>query len=196
MEAPRDLKSACVSEAIKIIEEVGLEKLSLREVARRLGVSHQAPYKHFESRDHVLAAVVADVFKQFARFLDDRPKNGEPWGDLRSLGVRYFEYAAAHPLHYRLMFSGGLPSVATFPEMMRQAEHAFSLLRQAIAALPRGERSVGEIDRDALFVWSTIHGLVSVMEADAPKTLDLETTDPAALISSTLDRIGSSLANR
>ena len=56
------MREACVEEALAIVGEAGLEALSLREVARRLHVSHQAPYKHFPSRDHILAEVVGRAF--------------------------------------------------------------------------------------------------------------------------------------
>lgn len=196
MDAPRDPKAAYIAEAIKIIDEVGLEHLSLRDVARRLGVSHQAPYKHFASRDHILAAAAAQVFTEFARFLDDREITGEPWRDMRSLGLRYFAYAEARPRHYRLMYASVLPPAEAFPEMMARAQHAFGLLKMAIAELPRGPRSALEIERDALFVWSTIHGLVGIMRSDTVETLKLSTGDAAAMIEATLDRIGSALAAR
>ncbi len=53
-----DLKEACVVAAQEVIAERGVENLSLREVSRKLGVSHQAPYKHYPSRDHLLAEPV------------------------------------------------------------------------------------------------------------------------------------------
>ncbi|MCG8692745.1 MAG: TetR/AcrR family transcriptional regulator, partial [Minwuiales bacterium] len=67
---PKDLREACVREALAIIDTSGVEELSLREVARRLGVSHQAPYRHFPSRDHILAEIVTRAFESFARYLD------------------------------------------------------------------------------------------------------------------------------
>ena len=63
------LKAACLKAAREAIAEHGLEQLSLREVARRLGVSHQAPYKHFPSRDHLLAEVIRQCFEDFAASL-------------------------------------------------------------------------------------------------------------------------------
>ena len=79
---PGDLREACLVEAMAIIEQEGLEKLSLREVARRLGVSHQAPYRHYPSRDHLLVEVMRRCFRDFATFLDDRAKEDDPRKDL------------------------------------------------------------------------------------------------------------------
>ena len=53
-----DLREACVQAAREVIAERGVEGLSMRDVARRLGISHQAPYRHFESRDHLLAEIM------------------------------------------------------------------------------------------------------------------------------------------
>ena len=172
----RNLRDAIVDEALTIIEESGVEGLSLREVARRLGTSHQAPYKHFSSRDHILAEVLARTYGDFATFLDDRPKTGHAYTDLGAMGQRYFEYARQHPLHYRLMFNTPLPAPADHPGMMEKARHAFSLLRDAIADLPlqHGDPDApGAAELDALFVWSTIHGLVSILHSDVLETLEI-----------------------
>ena len=61
---PLPLKEACLRAAREAIAEQGVEQLSLREVARRLGVSHQAPYRHFPSRDHLLAEVMRRCFQE------------------------------------------------------------------------------------------------------------------------------------
>ena len=68
----QDLRDACVCAAREAIAKHGIESLSLRDVARRLGVSHQAPYKHYPSRDHLLAEVMRRCFQQFAQHLDAR----------------------------------------------------------------------------------------------------------------------------
>ncbi len=55
---PADLKEACIQAAREVIAEQGVESLSMRDVSRKLGVSHQAPYRHFPSRDHLLAEIM------------------------------------------------------------------------------------------------------------------------------------------
>ncbi len=196
---PTDLREACVQEALAIIGESGVESLSLRDVARRLGVSHQAPYKHYPSRDHILAEIVSRSFSAFAQYLDERSKTGDPRGDLREMGRAYLGYAIAQPLHYRLMFGTPLPDPRQHPEMMGRARHTFALLRTDIARLPgRPAESYSDrsLDLDALFVWSVMHGLASILQSHVLKTLDLAPEVLEAAISHALARIGTALGVR
>ena len=188
------LKEACVTEALAIIAEQGLEHLSLREVARRLGVSHGAPYRHFESRDRLLAAVVARCYDAFARHLDARPAGGDADADLRAMGVAYLDYALSEPLSYQLMFSTRLPPPTEHPEMMASADHAFGLLRSALARRsPSG--SAIEIEADALFVWSALHGLAGTLRSDILAGLELAPETVAEAGAHMLRRIGAALGH-
>ena len=166
-----DLREACIEEALKIIEASGVENLSMREVSRRLGVSHQAPYKHFPSRDHILAEVVRQAFEDFASHLHENALTGNTHVDLAAMGRAYLSFALEHPLQYRLMFGTPLPNPADHPEMMESAKQAFSLLRDCLAALAGDDPHQAELD--ALFVWSTLHGFASIMQTDAVAKLQL-----------------------
>jgi AcrR family transcriptional regulator len=195
--APPKLAEACLDEALALIDEAGLENLSLREVARRLNVSHQAPYKHFASRDHLLAAVTARAFAGFATALDERKRADDPVADLRAMGHAYLSFALAHPLQYRLMFGDTLPSADDHPGMLGEARHSFDLLR---AALRRIRTHTGqpltedEIDADALFVWSSMHGLATVLQTSVLASLDLSPAVLAGMIERMLDGIDAALA--
>jgi AcrR family transcriptional regulator len=176
IEAP-DLREACIQKGLEIIGLEGLEKLSLREVARQLKVSHQAPYKHFASRDHILAEIVARVFGHFAQFLDQNSKTDDPDSDLALMGVAYLTYAARYPLQYRLMFGSPLPDGESHPLMMKEARHAFELLCNALKRkdqkLHRARMSE-EVVLDALFIWSGLHGLASISSSSIADTLGIE----------------------
>lgn len=182
------LRERCLAGALAIIAEEGVEKLSLREVARRLGVSHQAPYKHFASRDDLLAELIARAFAEFADVLEDRPGtlDADPAADLAEMGRLYMDYAVRHPLKYRLMFATPLPAPEAHPVMMANARRAFALLCGRLAAMPRrslpahrpraDEAAAGlpaSADLDALFVWSTLHGLATILPSDTYATLTL-----------------------
>jgi len=181
-DTPRDLREECVQQALAIIAGGGIDTLSLRDVARRLGVSHQAPYKHFPSREHILAEV-----------LQARMRGHAPDVALRNLGLAYLAYARDNPLHYQLMFATPLPDPDEHPEMMEEARRAFGILREALAALPHHDDK--DITRDALFVWSTMHGLASIMKTRLGHQMGL--TDAAIPQTSrhVLDMIGRALGN-
>lgn len=189
---PENLKEALVDEAFAVIEEKGLESLSFREIARRLGVSHQAPYKHFPSRDHILAAVVARCFDHFAEHLSQRPAGRTPEEDLSNMGYAYLEFAQAKPLMYRLMFNTPLPAMTEHSEMLAKGQFAFSLLQRRleemdVRTLPTETRN--SITHDALFIWSALHGFTSLMQSDAMATVALSEEDRAASVARLFGRI-------
>lgn len=173
--AAPDLREACVAAAHAVIAEEGIEQLSLRDVARRLGVSHQAPYKHYPSRDHLLAEVVRRCFVRFAEHLDRRKRFDAPEKDLESLGLEYLRFALSNPLEYRLMFGTPWPQGAAHDALERDARYAFDILRAAIGRLhgPKAVRS-GLADRDAMFVWAAMHGLAGVLQSNIMPNLALK----------------------
>lgn len=173
-DAEAGLKSACLRAARETIAERGLEQLSLREVARRLGVSHQAPYRHFPSRDHLLAEVIGECFQDFARYLDDREKLEGPQQDLGCMGERYLQFAMERPLEYRLMFNTPWPEPAEEVGLVRNALHAFNILRENLSGIHgHGADAQKLVDQDAMLIWSAMHGLCSIMQSSAMMHLDL-----------------------
>lgn len=173
-EEPLELKEACVRAAREVIAERGVEQLSLREVARKLGVSHQAPYRHYPSRDHLLAEVMRRCFESFAAALDARGQQDDPLGDMEALGRQYLAYAATNPLEYRLMFGTPWPAPTEHPALVRDAGHAFDVLRAVLRRMyGSGAGMRAQVDLQALFVWSTMHGLASIMQANVMDVLKL-----------------------
>ncbi len=190
------LKERTIEEAFRLIEEQGVDQLSFREIARRLGVSHQAPYKHFPSRDHILAAVVARCFERFASHLQARPDSADPFEDLGHMGMAYLAFAKAHPLQYRLMFNTRLPESSKHPEMLAQAQHAFSLLQDRLGTMklrdPKHEIQ-DPVKHDALFIWSALHGLASLLESDAATTVGLDEDDHSIAVERLMRRLSLAL---
>lgn len=195
--AAGDLHEACLREALVIIGDSGVEALSLREVARRLGVSHQAPYKHFSSRDHLLAEIVRRSFAEFALALDSRPLHTDPHQNLHAMGEAYLDYAFRYPLHYRLMFGSVLPNPEAHPDMMQSASHAFSQLREALLIVHGGPKKSGAkraAELDSLYVWSVMHGLASLVQTEALSFAGLPKVVLDQAIGHVMSRIGTGLA--
>jgi AcrR family transcriptional regulator len=196
-EPPLGLRDACIVAAQEVIAERGIENLSLRDVARRLGVSHQAPYKHYPSRDHLLAEVMRRCFQRFAAHLDARPRFEDPEQDLESLGVQYLSYAHQHPLEYRLMFSTTWPASAEAFDPATDARHAYDVLRSVLRRMHGDTAAMREaVELDALYIWSTVHGLAGVMNGQCIDKLDLKASVLKKAVRHAMERMGMGLAVR
>jgi AcrR family transcriptional regulator len=190
-----ELRDACIVAAHEVIAEQGVENLSLRDVARKLGVSHQAPYRHYPSRDHLLAEVMRRCFQRFAAHLDARPHADDPAKDLESLGWQYLEYARDHPLEYRLMFSTTWPASAEQSDLVADATHAFDILRGVLRRMHGASAAMRDrVDLDALHIWSTIHGLAGVMNGQCIDKLELRAKVLEKAIRHTMERMSAGLA--
>ena len=196
-EAPLELRDACIVAAQEVIAERGIENLSLRDVARKLGVSHQAPYKHYPSRDHLLAEVMRRCFQHFAAHLDARPRFDDPEQDLESLGVQYLGYAHQHPLEYRLMFSTTWPNSAEQLDLASDATHAFDVLRGVLRRMHGDSPETREaVELDALYIWSTVHGLAGVMNGQCIGLIDLKANVLKHAVRHAMQRMGLGLSGQ
>lgn len=192
----RPLKERVVQEAFKVIDEIGVEALSLRAIAKRLGVSHQAPYKHFASRDHILAEVVAQSFRVFSNHLENRQRSNDGFEDLGFMGRAYLEFALTHPLQYRLMFNTALPNIEDHPDMLKESKRAFSILYERLRSVPLsdpGDQIEQSAKHDAMFIWSTLHGCCSILHSDVAKTLDLTEAEKNVMLERTMTRLSMAL---
>lgn len=183
--------------AREVIAEKGVEGLSLRDVARKLGVSHQAPYKHYPSRDHLLAEVVRRCFLQFAQHLDARGQFEDPRDDLAALGRQYLSYARDNRMEYRLMFETPWPESAAHPDLIRDAVHTYDILRNVLRRLHgtgTAAASDDRVDLDALYIWSTVHGMAGVLNGDCIGQLKLKPELLAQSIEHVIEMVALGLA--
>jgi AcrR family transcriptional regulator len=183
--------------AREAIAEQGVEQLSLREVARRLGVSHQAPYRHFPSRDHLLVEVMRRCFRDFAAYLDDRAPADDARQDLGVLGTRYLRYAAEHPVEYRLMFGTPWPPISEALGLAVDATHAFDVLRRVLQRMHgQGGEAQRLVDLDAMFIWANMHGMASITSSNVMAHLALAPGVAAGATAHLFDMIGTAMAPR
>ncbi len=159
-----DLRRALLDASLALISEEGFGALSLREVARRAGVTHAAPYRHFADKEALLAAVAEEGFRAMTERMKERmARETTPMGRLAASGVAYVLYALEHPSHFRVMFG---PHFTHPPEMASSdaSVNAFQLLMDAISEAQRaGEVREGEPRVFALTCWSLVHGLSSLL---------------------------------
>ena len=183
--------------AHEFIAEKGIENLSMRDVARKLEVSHQAPYRHYPSKAHLLAAVIARCFREFASFLDARPDFEDPEDDLGALGQQYVTYAAEHPLEYRLMFGTTWPEAAEESGLIQNSLHAFNVLRKVLERVHgKGKGAREKVDLDAMFIWSNMHGLVTIMQSNVMQHLQLAPKTDKLVAKHVFKMISAAMQNR
>src|SRR5438874_4746131 len=122
-----DLPAALLRAAGRTLEKQGIGALSLRATARRAGVSHNAPYRHFPDREALLAALAAEGFAMLGERLRAQPG--------REMGEAYVHFALEQPQRFRLMFGGLLP-MAKYPQLQTAARGAHQALVEAFKDLP------------------------------------------------------------
>jgi AcrR family transcriptional regulator len=158
------LRSALVEAAVAVLAERGVERLSLREVARRAGVSHAAPYHHFASKASMVATVAIDSFERLTTALADaRASATEPVAAFRATGIAYVEFAVEHPARFALMWRPELRT-ADVAAVEAASNATFSQLLEAIrTAQKAGGLRTDPVEELAITAWSAVHGLAMLM---------------------------------
>ena len=105
-----DLRAALVRAGSRLLERKGISGLSLREVARRAGVSHNAPYRHFPDRESLLAAIAAEGFSTLGERLKGQVG--------REKAQAYVRFAIENPQRFRLMSRGGVAATRAYEELV------------------------------------------------------------------------------
>ena len=167
-----DLQRAIVSAALEVLSETQSTEFSLRELARRAGVSHNAPYKHFADKRELLAAVSAVGFERLAKRMTDATERfSNPRARLSAMARDYVRHGVDNPALYRLMFGGyltgpdyGRPAIERAAAEKTKALLADAIIKgglgRAIANTPRNERKIAGA---LLIYWSLLHGLTLLL---------------------------------
>jgi len=193
-----DLKSRCLAKAFDELDRGRISALSLRAIARDLDVSHQAPYRHFKSKDDLLSDLTSECFKHFSEHLNARTQGENEWQGLRLMGLAYIRYAVSYPHRYRLMFSEHHNGFALSGEALKRAQHSFLMLRDQLDLIKKSNSNAQQIDpqADAMFIWSSLHGLVSLLENPLTDKLPVRESVLKNLVDHVLDRIGTGIQPR
>jgi AcrR family transcriptional regulator len=164
------LEAAILEAASDLLARGGVQGLSMRQVADRVGVSATAIYHYFKGKDDLVDRVVRQGFERFGEYLE-RAIAAHPRGSLarvRALGDAYMRFALENQAYFRVIFSmqsQGERTVEDHPE-----GGGYQLLRECVVdAIASGEMCAADPDLLSLYLWSVVHGLV---------TLNLSCTEP------------------
>jgi AcrR family transcriptional regulator len=172
-----DLPNALRKAAAEVIEERGLGDFSLREVARRAGVSHTAPAHHFGDVRGLLTSLAEEGMQQLhdvtaaaAATTDD------PVERLSAIGVAYVELARSHPAHCQVMFRTDIVNTDD-PELQAMGLQAYAVVERVVADLLEAESLDVDVDDATWLCWSAMQGLV-VLEPKITVINELKSGSP------------------
>jgi AcrR family transcriptional regulator len=158
------LREDLIAAAMAMVEENQANRLSLRSVARRVGIAATSVYLHFPDLDHLLAAVVERSFAQLTATAAAAAEDaGDPATALRSRCRAYCGFALEHPSLYRLMFQADLPSATIGDDpSATPGRRAFDRLVESVdrCLLAGLAPPYGEPFRLAALIWAAEHGIV------------------------------------
>lgn len=156
-----DLRRALIDQALRTIDRLGGEGLTLRRVGDELGVSRTALYRHFADKQSLVAAVAREGFRALRHGLVEAwEQHGRGRAGFDAMGEAYLRFAVEHPSHYRVMFGRFVESRACDPGLAEDAESAFRALVDALAELQRaGLARQDDPVALARFVWAVTHGI-------------------------------------
>jgi AcrR family transcriptional regulator len=152
-----DLPRALLDAAVQAILEVGPAAVSLRDLARRTGVSHAAPAHHFGDKAGLLTAVATDGFRRLATSLRE---TYQATGSFLEVGVAYVRFAVTHRAHFEVMFRPELYRTDD-PELVQAREQARSLLYPPAAEATTSPDGHDDVQA-AIAAWSLVHGLATL----------------------------------
>lgn len=134
------LGTALVAAAIRLVEEGGPEKVSVREAARRAGVSSAAPFRHFPSRAALMTAVAEEAMRRFRAEIDAAlagVASGDPLARLRAIGVAYLRWALRNPAYFAVISTRRLIDFDSSASLGRDNAAIRALVEAEIAAAQR-----------------------------------------------------------
>lgn len=160
-----DLRASLIAAAVKHLKSKPAESLSLRELAREVGVSLAAPYRHFKDKETLLAAISQEGFDLKRKYMEQAIKEAK--GDVRKMffgcGNAYFRMGMLHPQHFKLMVASSVCPSEKYPQLMEAAAKTFALLTQVMKhCQDAGLVGQGDPFHKALNCWAVVNGFTSL----------------------------------
>jgi AcrR family transcriptional regulator len=159
-----DLRRTLLDTAVDLVAEHDICALTLREVARRAGVTHAAPYHHFPSKAALVAAVAEEGYDAlYASQSDAADQAGaDPVERLRALGLAYVKFAMEHPGHFRVMFRMDVADWTHSPSLAEAAQRNMILLSSTIHQVIETQHLEMDLMELTLAAWTVAHGLATL----------------------------------
>ena len=156
-------RRAIVDASMRLFVEHGYEGWSLRALAKELGCSHATPYRYFEDKAAIFAAVRTEGFRRFAAHLRQRVgEQAEVRDRLYALARAYFGFAEEQGPAFRVIFGMGQPEIDSYPGVLEAAGDAWSVVLGVVSDAIDAGVIDGDVDEVAHTMWASVHGVVTL----------------------------------
>lgn len=156
-----DLPRAIKTAALELAAASGLENLSLREIARKIGVSTAAPYHHFKDRQSLLIDLAIEAYQCLLLAMQQAcAAASTSEQEIQAAALAYLAFGRHHRVEYAIMFAGEYSGHARASELMTTADACLALVREPIAKLTRLDPQ--QAAEAAFAAWSLLHGILQL----------------------------------
>jgi AcrR family transcriptional regulator len=150
-----DFRERLCEAAERLFAERGPDAVTMRQLAAELGVSPMTPYRYFQDKDDILAAIRTNGFNRFAEIMEAaRARGGSEVGDA------YLRFAFENPHTYKLMFDLNQPHEADYPELVGAGQRAKATMSGWVKDLIAQGQMAGDPEQIGLMYWAATHGAV------------------------------------
>ncbi|KZZ44392.1 MAG: TetR/AcrR family transcriptional regulator [Saccharospirillaceae bacterium] len=159
-----NLRVALLQAAVELIRETSVEALSLRALARKVGVSQTAPYRHFKDKNHLLVEIAKDTFAEMVMVTTKKlDREQTPPQNVCNCGLAYLQFAIENPERYKLVFGPSIKNRENYPDLMDAGMRSFAVL---MTLVEEGIASGDFLDHCPKLLanacWTAMHGFASL----------------------------------
>lgn len=161
-----DLRESLIKVGLKLYNEVGADKFSLRKVAALCNVSHAAPYKHFKNKEDLINAISEYVFTNFKKSLSEivEEYKEDPYKRLIELGKKYVWFMVENPDYLKFAFLGSIECEVDIEGSKSMEYGAFNVFKNcAIDFMRKIDINEEEYTRNIIAMWAMVHGLATML---------------------------------
>lgn len=159
-----NLKEALFDAAENILRESGIKALSLRSLARHVGVSEAAPYNHFSSKEDLLEALATEGFRRLSKYITTSLKSNLVALDVEKIALGYIRFAIDHNHLFRLMFGHEIIDIKPSEARVAASKESYEPIQTAVRSVLTINKSTKfDIEDTTVGAWSLVHGLATLI---------------------------------